>query len=117
MRPSKVVAKLGKPRGFRDFNNLEKRNQAIVHMRVEVLVNHWVLARQLRDKRLIQQSLYGDATNFLVSVLSTTGGTQYWERDAEATPHGKELLDLVRRGEGRLPPVTHLLPWWGADDA
>ena len=103
--------------GFQDFDGLGKRHQAIFHMRVGALVNHWVLARQLSDKGLIPQSLYDDATDFLVSILSTPGGLQYWERDAGATPHGKELLDLVHRGQGRLPPVTELLPWWAADDA
>jgi hypothetical protein len=101
--------------GFRDFDGLDKRQQAIFHMRIGVLVNHWVLARKLRDKNLIPDSLYSDATDFLVSVLSTPGGLQYWRRDAEATPHGKDLLDLAQRGQGRLPPITELLPWWGDD--
>jgi hypothetical protein len=43
------------------------------------------------------------------------GDDQYWRRDAEATPHGKDLLDLAQRGQGRLPPITELLPWWGDD--
>jgi len=99
--------------GLQDFNGLDKRQQAIFHMRIGVLANHWVLARQLKDKRLIPESLYQDVSDFMVSVLSTPGGLQYWERDAEATPHGKELLELIRSGQGRLPPVTELLPWWG----
>lgn len=103
--------------GFQDFDGLPRTQQAIFHMRVGTMVNHWVLAGQLAKKDLLSKDVYQACTDFVVAVLATPGGQQYWARDADATPNGRELLELVKSGGSRLPPLTQMLPWWGPEAA
>ncbi len=102
--------------GFRNFETLSKSRQAVFHMRVGAIVNHWVLAGELHDKGLVPSLLYEDCTDFVVSMLSSPGGLQYWERDSEVTPKGEELLEMVKSGTRNVPPIGELLPWWSPDD-
>lgn len=98
--------------GFSNFNGLHQDAQAIFQMKIGGMANHWILARQLSEKGLITQEIADTATEVLVSILSTPGGLQYWERDAEATPFGTELLAKAKAKEGHLPPFHDLFPWW-----
>ena len=102
--------------GFKDFDNLPKSKQAIFHIRIGTIVNHWVLAGMLNDKNLLSNEIYDACTDIIVSVLSTPGGKQYWEKAAAATPNGLELLKLIQEESGRLPLITELLPWWAVDN-
>ena len=103
--------------GFQDFQRLTKSQKAVFHMRIGALVNHWLLAGELREKNLVSNDLYEECTDFIVSVLSSPGGLQYWEFDSETTPKGKELLTIIKSGERGVAPIGELLPWWSSDDA
>jgi hypothetical protein len=102
--------------GLNDFDQLSKSQQAIFHMRVGAMVNHWALAGSLYDKGLISKELSDRCTEFVLSVLATPGGLQYWEKDADTTPRGPELLALLKSGERSIPPISDVMPWWSADD-
>ncbi len=102
--------------GFRDFDQLSKSQQAIFHMRIGAMVNHWVLAGNLSDKGLLSKDLSDRCTDFVLSVLSTPGGMQYWEKDAYATPRGPELLALLKSGKQSISPISDVMPWWSEDD-
>ncbi len=101
--------------GFEDFDKLTKAQQALFQVRIGAMVNHWVLADQLKDKGLLATKIYDEVTDIVVCVLSTPGGLQYWERDAAATPNGAWLLQLVRENPKGLPQITDLFPWWARD--
>jgi hypothetical protein len=101
--------------GFADFNGLPKNHQAVFHMRIGAIVNHWLVADELCEKGLLPRELYEECTNFVISLLSTKGGLQYWERDAGLTPKGQELLDLIKSGGGANVPIDKLLPWWSSE--
>jgi hypothetical protein len=101
--------------GFREFNGMGKTDQAFFQMRVGGLVNQWILARRLADKKLMTRDISDMATDVIVSILRTSGGLQYWARDCEATPYGVELLQRARSEDNRLPAFTELFPWWGED--
>jgi hypothetical protein len=101
--------------GFGSFNQLDKTDQATFHMKVGPLVNHWLLARQLEAKGLLDPKLTAEIHKVVISVLTTSGGLEYWEHDAEATPDGPELLAEVRERRGREPSWVELMPWWGPD--
>jgi hypothetical protein len=103
-------------RGFGGFGRLTKNEQAIFHMRVGALVNHWLLAKQLHRKALLSSEILEQMTDVVVSVLATKGGLEYWEHDAHATPGGLELLNLVKSGDRNVPSWDQLLPWWAEDD-
>jgi hypothetical protein len=98
--------------GLKDFNGLSGSDKAIFQVRVGAMVNHWVLAGQLRGKKLITEDLYETATAVVVSVLSSPGGRQYWEKDAVATPDGQKLLALVNSESRPLPHFLEQFPWW-----
>jgi AraC-like DNA-binding protein len=98
--------------GFREFNRSDKTDQAVFQMRVGGLVNQWILARRLADKKLMTRDISDMATDVIVSILRTSGGLQYWERDSEATPYGVELLQRARSEDNRLPAFTDIFPWW-----
>lgn len=102
--------------GLNDFEHLPKPKQALFHMRIGAIVNHWVLAGELQEKGLIRAGLFEDCTDFVVSLLSSPGGLQYWERDAEMTPRGNELLELIKSGQRDVLPIGEILPWWSSDD-
>jgi len=102
-------------RGFASFNKLGKSDQATFHMKVGPLVNHWLLARQLEAKGLLDSKLKEEIHKLVLSVLSTPGGLEYWEHDAKATPDGTALLAEVRNRQGRDPSWIDLMPWWGPD--
>ena len=90
-------------RGFGSFNQLDP------------LVNHWVLARQLEARRVLDPMLTEEIHGLVIAVLSTPGGLEYWEHDAEATPDGLELLAEVRERKGKEPSWIEMMPWWGPD--
>ena len=102
-------------KGFGGFETLTRNEQAIFHMRVGALVNHWLLAKQLHGKALLSSQVAEQMTDVVVAVLSTKGGLEYWERDAHATPGGTDLLELVKSGEREVPPWDQLLPWWAEE--
>jgi hypothetical protein len=102
--------------GLHDFDQLSKSQQAIFHMRIGTMVNHWVLAGNLCDKGLLSRDHSDRCTDFVPSVLSTPGGLQYWEKDAFATPRGPELLELLKSSERSVPPISDVMPWWSVDD-
>jgi hypothetical protein len=101
--------------GFGSFNQLNKNDQATFQMKVGPLVNHWLLARQLEEKGLLDSKLAEEIHKIVISVLSTPGGMEYWEHDAKATPDGLELLAMVRENMGDAPTWIELMPWWGPD--
>jgi hypothetical protein len=104
-------------RGWADFDSLSHGEQAIFHLHHSALTNHWLLAGQLCDRGLLPESIYQGATEVLISVHSTPGGRAVLERNAPATPRGPELLAMVEAGEGSLPPINELYPWWSPDEA
>lgn len=101
--------------GFGSFRRLSKIEQALFQMKVGQLVNHWLLARQLEAKGLLDPKLAEEIHKVVIAVLSTPGGLEYWEHDAHATPDGIELLSLIRESRGDAPSWIDLMPWWGPD--
>ena len=102
-------------KGFGSFDRLGKAEQALFQMKVGQLVNHWLLARQLESKGLLDSKLTKEIHKIVIAVLSTPGGLEYWEHDAEATPDGLDLLDELRRKKGEIPSWIEMMPWWGPD--
>jgi hypothetical protein len=102
--------------GFEDFDGLPSKQQARFQMKIGAMVNHWVLADQLKSKGLMAEKIFDEATDVVTAVLSTPGGLQYWERDAAATPNGAWLLAHVKENPRGVPMITELFPWWVADD-
>lgn len=101
--------------GFGGFERLSKNKQAVFHIRVGALVNHWLLAKHLHKKALLSSDITEQITDVVFSVLSTKGGLEYWERDAHATPGGLELLELVKSGDRDVPTWDQILPWWAEE--
>lgn len=101
--------------GFGSFSGLSKTDQATFQMKVGQLVNHWLLARQLEKKGLLDSKLTSEIHKVVVAVLSTAGGLEYWEHDAKATPDGLELLSEIREETDESPSWIELMPWWGPD--
>ena len=79
------------------------------------LVNHWLLARQLEAKGWLDPKLTEEIHKIVIAVLSTPGGLEYWQHDAEATPDGIELLAAIRENNGDAPTWIEMMPWWGPD--
>lgn len=102
-------------KGWHDFDSLTKTQKAVFHLQHSALINHWLLAAQLCDRRLLPESIYQGATEVLISIHSTNGGRVVLERNASATPRGVELLDMVNSGSGSLPPISVLYPWWSEE--
>lgn len=101
--------------GFGSFRQLTRADQATFHMKVAPLVNHWLLARQLEAKGLFDPAYTEEIQKVVIAVLATPGGLEYWEYDANATPGGHELLEMVREQQGKVPSWIELMPWWGPD--
>lgn len=99
-------------RGFTSFYELEKHEQALFQMRIGALVNHWLVAAELKDKQLIPDELYYGCLDFVIAILATPGGMEYWEHDAEFTPRGQELMMMIKNNVRKVKPVTEVLPWW-----
>jgi hypothetical protein len=102
-------------RGFGSFSGLSMTDQAIFQMKVAPLVNHWILARGLEEKSLLDPKIAEEIHKVVIAVLSTPGGLEYWEYDAKATPDGIELLAEIRKTKGEAPSFIELMPWWGPD--
>lgn len=102
-------------KGFHRFSDLEDDQKALFHMQMAALQNQWLLAAELRERRLMPEAVFAGATDVIVSVFSTTGGRQFLNHNAAATPRGEELLALVDSRSGNLPPFTEVFPWWSAE--
>ena len=103
-------------KGFRSFNNLSKHEQALFHVRIGTIINQWLLAQQLAERNLIPDEIPTEASKFVVAILSTPGGLEYWEHDSKATPRGDELLDMAKRSVGEQPNILDVLPWLAVAD-
>ena len=103
-------------KGFRSFNNLSKHEQALFHVRIGTIINQWLLAQQLAERNLIPDEIPTEASKFVVAILSTPGGLEYWEHDSKATPRGDELLELAKQSVGEQPNILEVLPWLAAAD-
>ena len=103
-------------KGFRSFNTLSKHEQALFHVRIGGIVNQWLLAEQLAERKVIPDEIPTEASKIVVAILSTPGGLEYWEHDSKATPRGDELLDIAKRSIGKEPNILDVLPWLAADD-
>ncbi len=103
-------------KGFRSFNSLSKHEQAVFHVRIGALINQWLLAQQLAERNLIPDEIPTEGSKFVVAILSTPGGLEYWEHDSKATPRGDELLDMAKRSIGEQPNILEVLPWLAAAD-
>jgi hypothetical protein len=103
-------------KGLRSFNNLSKHEQALFHVRVGAIVNQWLLAQQLAERKLIPDEIPTEASRFVVAILSTPGGLEYWEHDSKATPRGDELLAMAKRSIGEQPNILEVLPWLATAD-
>jgi hypothetical protein len=101
--------------GFGSFSQLSKTEKALFQLKVGQLVNHWLLARQLEAKGLLDSKLTEEIHKIVIAVLSTPGGLEYWEHDAEATPDGIELLTEICERKGEAPTWIEMMPWWGPD--
>ena len=104
-------------RGFDDFSSLPNVEQAIFAQQLASLINHWHLAADLAENKLISKQLYDGATEVILSVCATSGGRQFLEANHAAFPRGSELLDLSNSGAGSLPPFNILSPWWSVESA
>lgn len=101
--------------GFTDFAALSKVDQAIFAQQIAALINHWSLAVELAERKLITEQLVKTATEVTVSVCSTSGGRQYFESNYVAYPRGPQLLELVNAEESVLPPWDVVAPWWSVE--
>ena len=103
-------------KGFKSFNNLSKHEQTIFHVRIGVLINQWLVAQQLAERKLIPDEIPTEASKFVLAILSTPGGLEYWQHDSKATPRGDELLEMARRNVGEQPNIVNILPWFEVDE-
>ena len=99
--------------GLHDFHALTRDQQVVFQMQVGSVVNHLDLARRLAARGLLPKPHSEIAEDFLVMILSTKGGMQYWEYDAQGTPEGDELLQLAKSPRRPTPKLDELFPWWG----
>jgi hypothetical protein len=99
-------------RGFSDFKSLSNDDQVVFQMQVGSLVNHLLVAQGLAQQGLLPSSFVKTADDMLVQVLGTSGGLQYWEADAKATPGGEALLQEVRNRASEVQHWDDIFPWW-----
>jgi len=102
-------------KGFDDFNSLSNVDKAIFGQQLAAVINHWVLAVDLAERGLLSETVRHGATELVISICSTTGGSEFLESSANSFPRGQELLKMVRAKEGRLPPFNILSPWWALE--
>jgi hypothetical protein len=103
--------------GFQDFDRLNSDDQAVFHMQMAAIQNQWVLAAELYEKGMISESLYQGATDVMVSVYLTAGGRMFLERNAQLTPRGEELIELVKSNSNEVKPIVESFPWWNETNA
>lgn len=103
-------------KGLRSFRSLSKHEQTVFHVRIGKVINQWLLAQQLAESGLIPDEIPGEASKFVIAILSTPGGLEYWEHDSKATPRGDELLEKAKRSVGEQPNILEILPWLAAAD-
>ena len=99
-------------RGFHSFNKLKPLEQTVFHMRVNSLINQWLVAQKLSEKKLIGEDIANEATKVIISTLTTPGGFEFFERDWKLLPGGAEIMQLVKGRKGRNPTFTEVFPWW-----
>ena len=103
-------------RGFDGFEELDKAEQSVFHMRIAAIVNHWILAKKLSAKGLLSDDVSAEATKVVIAVLSTPGGYEYLKHDWQLYPGGAEILRMVEESRGKVPCLTDVQPWWSAKD-
>jgi hypothetical protein len=102
-------------RGFEDLQSLSNVEQAIFAQQVAASINHWHLAADLSERKLLDQALYEGVTDLVVSVCATAGGRDFLESNSAAFPRGAQLLQLANSGRSKLPPFNVLAPWWSVE--
>lgn len=81
-------------------------------MQVGSLVNHLDLGRRLIERGLLPASSSQPCEDFLVMVVSTKGGMQYFEYDMQTTADGSALMQLIKSPPRLTRTLDEVFPWW-----
>ncbi len=68
--------------GFAELSSLSSVEQAIFAQQLAALINHWHLAADLVDRRLLDKQLYRGVTDIVLSACATPGGANSSNRNS-----------------------------------
>lgn len=94
------------------FHALAPDDQAVAHALFNEWITHFEQAYYLHSAGLLPDSVFDTSRAIALSLLSSPGGSQYWEvGKALVGPEVRRHLDAQLAAGALLPPLTDALPW------
>ncbi|MDX1507808.1 MAG: hypothetical protein R3358_05985 [Woeseiaceae bacterium] len=103
-------------RGVRSYDDLSPQEQAHFHSIVVDLSFYLELVRQLCRAGLIDKSALDVNLRFMLAILNTPGGRQWWALAQHTKPMPEEQIEFLQAALDSatdIPPITELQPWFG----
>ncbi len=102
--------------GVKSFEDLSGREKAQFHALIVDLAFYFEVVRNMVASGLIDPAALDVNQRFLVSILVTPGGREWWEFAKESPPMPSRAMDyiesiLTEEGDDT-PPITELQPWF-----
>jgi len=106
-------------KGISSFDGLEPKEKAHFHSILVDLAFYFEIIRNMHVSGLIDQRAVETNQRFLIAILLTPGGRQWWEFARETQPMPQSAIDylqaLLESREPDFRPISELQPWFAAD--
>ncbi|MGI9222968.1 MAG: hypothetical protein ACR2QX_00690 [Woeseiaceae bacterium] len=105
--------------GIAGFDRMKPKEKALFHSILVDLAFYLEMIRNLESSGLVNKSGREINERFLLAVLLTPGGKQWWQFARQAPPMPPAAMDylqmLIDTQAEECPPITELQPWFGND--
>lgn len=102
--------------GVASFEDLPPKHKAIFHSIVVDLAFYLEMLRNLEASGLVDKAGREINERFLLAILLTPGGRQWWEFAKSSPPMPPAAMDylqsMIETGAADCPPITELQPWF-----
>ncbi len=96
------------------WDGLSSDDQAVAHLLIGQLVNHFEQAYYLHNTNLVPTPMFETYRGIVLSIIQTPGGAEFWEAVKPlANAEIREYLDAQLALKIDLPPPwPQMLPWY-----
>ena len=102
--------------GLSSFTDLSHRDQLVFHGFMQPFLTFYDSVIDLYRKRVLDKTAYFSYRNFVLALLQTPGGADWWEASKNIfDPRIREALDdALTTGHDLPPPLITIVPFYGA---
>jgi hypothetical protein len=106
-------------KGVRSFDSLAPQEKAVFHSIVVDISFYIEIVRNMVSSGLIDPNALTVNKRFLVAILITPGGREWWAFAQKSPPMPQPAMDyiasIIETDGNSTPPITELQPWFAEE--